>query len=158
MHFEECRESKLPSNSISGGLNISYQHSFQRPTHFSILTLKYNVAAWNCGGNSSSAGRSGEKDRESESALTVALIRSRAARSINIPQLHRLYRSHSKRFSFVRAEKKSFRRDYATDTRGRRRSGLRAAARGETARKLVLHYKAGGPWQWGTPRAQVCER
>lgn len=65
--------------------------------------------------------RDREIDRESELVLTVAIL-SRAARSINIPRLHHLYRStwtgSSKRFSFVCsfAEKKSFRRDYATDT------------------------------------------
>lgn len=84
--------------------------------------------------------RDREIDRESELVLTVAIL-SRAARSINIPRLHCLYRStwtgSSKRFSFVCsfAEKKSFRRDYATDTwnglRVERAAGRREKGDGE---------------------------
>lgn len=118
--FWECRKPKVPNDLISSGLNIHSWSSFDVwSTFYHFLILKHMLHSLKPWQKSIAEGRNGE--RESDLVFTSAIL-SRTARSINIPRLHRLFRStragSSKRFPFVRslAEKKSFRRDYATDT------------------------------------------
>lgn len=158
--LRSCRESKLACNLVSSGL----KHSFLINIHFNVRSLLQNIMSQPENGGNPSSRRQIEKDRESELVLTVLqsyreprdrlIFRNRIASTIPLELALRSV------FSFFfyplsRGKEKFPARlhDRHTGGGGGRGASCERREKGETTGKLVLHYKAGGPWQWGTPRA-----